>query len=75
MLEENKKPEKEAKNAPEVKEEVKDVITKDYTLLKPLTTDKINAPGSTVSVVVGSDQEKYLLTNKIVNKHGISRPN
>lgn len=74
MLEENKKPEKEAKNAPEVKEETK-VITKDYTVLKSFTTDKVNAPGSTVSVVVGSDQEKYLLTNKIINKHGISRPN
>jgi len=77
MLDEKKEAVKEPKNEPEVKKEAKksEVKTKDYTVLKAFTSDKVNPVGSTISVEVGSDQEKYLLTNKHINKHGVSRPN
>lgn len=67
MLEDKKEPVKEAKTT--------NKKTKDYTVLKTVTLDKVYNPGSIVSVEIGSEQEKYLLTNKHINKHGISRSN
>lgn len=76
MLEDKKEAVKEAKNTPEViKETAKKAETKSYTVIKEVTLNEIHRPGSTIDVEVGSDLEKYLLTNKFVNKHGISRSN
>lgn len=77
MLEENKGVEKDSKNTPEVAKETKKskVETKDYTVIKEVTLKEIHSPGAVVNVEVGSDLEKYLVTNKFVNKHGISRSN
>lgn len=77
MLGENKEAGKEPKNTPEVAKETKKskVETKDYTVIKEVTLKEIHSPGAVVNVEVGSDLEKYLITNKFVNKHGISRPN
>ncbi len=66
MLKEKEEPLKEVK---------KKIITKDYTVLKSVTLEKLYNTGSTISVEVGSKIEKYLLINKFVNKHGISRSN
>lgn len=66
MLDEKKEAVKEPKKKAELKE---------YTVIKQITLDKVYGIGSTVSVEVGSDLEKYLLTEKHINKHGISRPN
>lgn len=76
MLEEKKDTGKDAKNAPEEKKETsKKAELKKYTVVKEVTLKEIHRPGSVVEVEVGSDLEEYLLTNKFVNKHGISRPN
>jgi len=77
MLEEKKEILKESKNTPEVTKETKkaDVKIKEYTVIKDVTLNEVHSPGSTIKVEVGSDLENYLLTNKFVNKHGISRPN
>lgn len=75
MLEKEKEAPKEPKNTPKEIETVSEVKTKDYTVLKTVTLKEVHNVGSTVSVEVGSDLEKYLLTNKFVNKHGISRSN
>lgn len=82
MLEENKKPEKEVKKAPEELVKNEETIkhfplikVKDYTFIKSFTNHRVNNPGDTITVEVGSDLENYLVTNKFVNKHGISRPN
>jgi hypothetical protein len=66
MLEEKKEPIKEVKKKAE---------TKKYTVIKQVTLDEVKRPGAIIEVEVGSDLEKYLLTNKHVNKHGISRSN
>lgn len=78
MLEENKTiPKEESKNTPEVAKETKKakVNTKSYTVIKEVTLKDIHSPGAVIEVEVGSDLETYLVTNKFVNKHGISRPN
>lgn len=77
MLEDKKEDVKEPKNTPEVAKETKKskAETKDYTVIKEVTLKEIHSPGAKINVEVGSDLEKYLLTNKFVNKHGISRPN
>lgn len=76
MLEDKKTAEKEAKNTQEVtKETVKKAKTKSYTVIKEVTLSEIHSVGSIIEVEIGSDLEKYLVTNKFVNKHGISRPN
>ena len=74
MLEDKKEALKEPKTAQSdnVKSKAK---TKDYTVIKEITLEKEYVKGSTISVEVGSDLEKYLVTNKFVNKHGISRSN
>jgi hypothetical protein len=74
MLEDKNKPQKEEKEAviPTIKE-VKE--TKKYTVIKTVTLDKVYNPGSIVEVEIGSEQEKYLLTKKFINKYGISRSN
>ncbi len=75
MLDEKKEVAKDLKTV-EVKEsKASKVKTKDYTVIKTITLDKIYNPGSTISVEIDSDLEKYLLTNKFINKHGISRSN
>lgn len=67
-----KKDNAEAPKDNAVKSKVK---TKDYTVTKTVTLEKVYVPGETITVEVGSDTEKHLLTNQFVNKHGISRPN
>jgi len=69
MLEEKNKPQKEDKK------EEKTVETKKYTVIKTITLDEVKRPGAIIEVEIGSDLEKYLLINKHVNKHGISRSN
>lgn len=68
---------KEAVKGSEVveKKASKKAETKDYTILKKITLEKLYNVGSTVEVEIGSDLEKYLLTNKFISKHGISRSN
>lgn len=66
MLEEKKEVAKKESKAP---------VLKDYTIIKKITLEKVYQIGSTVSVEVGSELEKKLLTNKFINKYGISRPN
>lgn len=66
MLDEKKEVVKEPKKKAEVKE---------YTVIKPITIDKVYNIGNIVSVEIGSDLERYLITNKHINKYGISRPN
>lgn len=58
-----------------VKEPKKKAETKNYTVIKAITIEKLYNVGDIVSVEIGSDLENYLLTNKHINKYGISRPN
>lgn len=58
-----------------IKEPKKKVETKSYTVIKAITIEKLYNVGDIVNVEVGSGLENYLLTNKHINKHGISRPN
>ena len=44
-------------------------------VIKAITIEKLYNVGDIVSVEIGSDLENYLLTNKHINKYGISRPN
>lgn len=77
MLEDNKEGAKNPKNTPEVVKETKKakVETKSYTVIKEVTLKEVHSPGAVIDVEVGSDLEKYLVTNKFVNKYGISRSN
>jgi adenylate cyclase class IV len=75
MLEDKKEVVKEPKTV-EVTPTSKEVKeTKKYTVIKTVTLDKVYNPGSIVEVEIGSEQEKYLLTKKFINKYGISRSN
>ena len=74
MLEDKKEPLKEAKV--EVKEVSKSKAkTKSYTVIKEITLKEVHYPGAQIELEVGSDLEKNLITNKFVNKHGVSRSN
>lgn len=75
MLDEKKEVAKDLKTD-QVKEAKKSVSkTKDYTVIKTITKEKVYNVGSVITLEVGSDLENELLTNKFINKHGISRSN
>ena len=60
MLEEKKETAKEPK---------KNAETKQYTVIKAVTIEKLYNIGETLSVIAGSDLEEYLLTNKHIKKN------
>jgi len=71
MLDDKKEPLKEVKE----EKKVFSKKTKKYTVLKTITLEKVYNLGSTIEVEAGGKLEKELLTNKFINKHGISRSN
>lgn len=74
MLEDKKEVAKDLKTV-EIKESKSKVKTKDYTVIKTITLSEVHNIGSTITLEVGSELEKELLTDKFINKHGVTRSN